>query len=50
MRVHWSVRNIPRLEKQKDDGDEGWFTGEQSHSAGVADGVSVFLCMRIRHA
>lgn len=39
MRVYWGVRNIPRFDKQKDGGDDGWFISEESQSAGVADGV-----------
>jgi hypothetical protein len=42
MRVHWGVRNIPRFDKQKDGGDDGWFISEESQSAGVADGVGAW--------
>ncbi len=42
MRVHWGVRNLPRFDKQKDGGDDGWFISEESQSAGVADGVGAW--------
>jgi len=48
MRVHWGVRNIPRFDKQKDGGDDGWFISEESQSAGVADGVGAWRNRNIK--
>lgn len=39
MEIYWAARNIPRLDKEKDGGDDGWFISNESQSAGVADGV-----------
>jgi len=39
MEISWAARNIPRLDKKRDGGDDGWFISFESQSAGVADGV-----------
>jgi len=48
MKVHWGVRNIPRFDKQKDGGDDGWFISEESQAAGVADGVGAWRNRNIK--
>ena len=48
MRIYWGVRNIPRFDKKRDGGDDGWFISEESQSAGVADGVGAWRNKNIK--
>jgi|TARA_R110000824_G_scaffold107156_2_gene253171 protein phosphatase PTC7 len=48
MRIYWGASNIPRYDKKRDGGDDGWFISEESQSAGVADGVGAWRDKNIK--